>query len=294
MKTLPLLLLSLGLFPCSADTPAQAPTRQVQAAYSTADALQDATAAYHILSRVNSLISNITYPALRDDDELPTHEQIRQLTQKLRPHCARLRQLPPEQLLQVCMLADAILWQSDWIVRDYCSAIVPDIEFEWLDWGFEELATCAFLIQRRLNNSTATGEEKAAWREMLQELGGEAALEIPDRLLNERWAKDYKTALTFYIEFCEAAAEKDETTCLKKLGEQAKVLEYFRRGGDVELLRVNALVAAFEEALDTMKDASPFPRPILPKKHRTPARMQALEPFFTALPALKSLLLDTK
>ena len=294
MKTLPLLLLSLGLFPCAAGTPAQAPTQQVQAAYSTADALQDATAAYHILSRVNPLCCSMKYPTLKDEDELPTHEQIRQLTQKLRPHCARLRQLPPEQLLQVCMLADAVLWQSDWIYTGYCTEVLPDIQFEWLDWGFEELANCARLIKDRLNAPGATDEEKAAWRELLQELGGEASLEIPDRLLNERWAKDYKTALTFYQEFCTAAAEKDEATCLKMLDEQAEVLAYFRQSGDVELLRVNALVAAFEKALDTMRDESPFPRPILPKKRRTPARMQALEPFFTAIPALKPLLFDTK
>ena len=294
MKTLPLLLLSLGILPCSADSPAQAPTQQMQAAYSTENALQDATAAYHILSRVNPLCCSMKYPTLKDEDELPTHEQIRQLTQKLRPHCARLRQLPPEQLLQVCMLADAVLWQSDWIYTGYCTEVLPDIQFEWLDWGFEELANCASLIKDRLNDPGATDEEKAAWRELLQELGGTASLEIPDRLLNERWAKDYKTALTFYQAFCTAAAEKDEATCLKMLNEQAEVLAYFRQSGDVELLRVNALVAAFEEALDTMKDASPFPRPILSEKYCTPARMQALEPFFTALPALKSLLLDTK
>ena len=294
MKTIPLLLLSIGIHPCSANIPTQAPTQQVQAAYSTADALQDATEAYHILSRVNPLCSSMKYPTLRDEDELPVDEQIRQLTQKLRPHCARLRQLPPEQLLQVCMLADAVLWQSDWIYTGYCTEVLPDIEFEWLDWGFEELANCASLIKDRLNAPGATNEEKAAWRELLQELGGAASLEIPGRLLNERWAKDYKTALTFYQEFCTAAAEKDETTCLKKLGEQAKVLEYFRRGGETELLRVNALVAAFEEALDTMRDESPFSRPILPKKHRTPARMQALEPFFSSVPALKTLLFDTK
>ncbi|MBR5194861.1 MAG: hypothetical protein IKW48_01820 [Akkermansia sp.] len=294
MKTIPLLLLSLGLLPCAATIPTQAPTRQVQATYTTADALQNATEAYHILSRVNPLCCSMKYPSLRDEDELPVDEQIRQLTQKLRPHCARLRQLPPEQLLQVCMLTDAVLWQSDWIYTGYCTEVLPDIEFEWIDWGFEELANCARLIKDRLNAPGATDEEKAAWRKLLQELGGEAALEIPGRLLNERWAKDYKTALTFYQEFCTAAAVKDEATCLKMLSEQAEVLAYFRQSGDVELLRVNALVAAFEEALDTMKDKSPFPRPILSEKYCTPARMQALEPFFTALPALKSLLLDTK
>ena len=294
MKTFPVLLLCLGLLPCSAVTPAQAPAPQVQAAYTTADALRDTTAAYHILCRVNSLISNITYPALRDEDALPVPEQIQQITQELRPYCARLRQLPPEQLKQICVLTDAVLWQSDWIITSYCTEVMPDIDFEWLDWGFEELANCARLIRKRLAAPGATDEEKAAWHELLQELGGTASLEIPDRLLNERWAKDYKTALTFYQEFCTAAAEKDETACLKKLGEQAKVLEYFRQSGETELLRVNALVAAFVEALDTMKDASPFPRPILPEKLLTPTRMQALESFFTALPALKPLLLNTK
>ena len=294
MKTLPLLLLSLGLFPCSADTPAQAPTQQVQAAYSTQDALKDATAAYHILSHVNPLCCSIKYPAIRDEKALPVPEQIRQITQKIRPYSTRLRQLPPEQLKQVCMLTDAILWQSDWIITDYCSEVVPDIAFEWLNWGFEELRICAGLVKDGLDSPSATAEEKAAWRELLNELGGEKSLDIPGKLLNERWAKDYKTALNFYKEFCAAATEKNEAACLNKLDKQAEILEYFRQGGELELLRVNALVAAFEEALDTMRDESPFSRPILPKKRRTPARMQALEPFFTAIPALKPLLFDTK
>ena len=294
MKTIPLFLLSLGLLPSSADTPAQVPATQVQMAYSTQDALKDATAAYHILSHVNPLCCIIKYPALRDEEDLPVPEQIRQITQKIRPYSTRLRQLPPEQLKQVCMLTDAILWQSDWIVTDYCSEVVPDIAFEWLDWGFEALSPCARLVKDRLDSPSATSEEKAAWRELLKELGGEASLELPDKLLQERWAKDYKTALTFYKEFCAATTEQNEAVCLRKLAEQAEVLEYFRKGGEMELLRVNALVSAFEEALDTMGDESPFPRPILPKKRRTPARMQALEPFFTAIPALKPLLFDTK
>ena len=294
MKTLSLLLLSLGLLPCSADLPAQAPAPQVQEAYSTQDALKDATAAYHILSHVNPLCCIIKYPALRDEEALPVPEQIRQITQKIRPYSTRLRQLPPEQLKQVCMLTDAILWQSNWIVTDYCTEVVPDIAFEWLDWGFEALSTCAGLVKDRLDSPSATSEEKAAWRELLNELGGEASLELPDKLLQERWAKDYKTALTFYKEFCAAATEKNEAKCLRKLEEQAEVMKYFRKGGEMELLRVNALVSAFEEALATMKDDSPFPRPILPKKRRTPARMQALEPFFTTMPALKPLLLNSK
>ena len=289
-----LLLLSLGLLPCSAAIPAQVTTPQVQEAYSTQDALKDATEAYHILSHVNPLCFRIRYPRLRDDDELPVPEQIRQITQKVRPYCARLRQLPPEQLKQVCMLADAILWHSDWLVRKYCSEELPDIQFEWLDWGFEELENCASLIRQRLDSSTATAEEKAAWRELLQEFGGEASLEIPRRLHNERRTRDCNTVLTFFRDFCAAAAEMDEAACLSKLEEQAKVLASFHQSGEMELLWVNAMVAAFEDGLGYMRDECPFPRPILPKKRRTPARMQALEPFFSAIPALKPLLFDTK
>ena len=80
MKTLSLLLLSLGLLPCSADLPAQAPAPQVQEAYSTQDALKDTTAVFHILSHVNPLCCSIKYPALRDEENLPVPEQIRQIS----------------------------------------------------------------------------------------------------------------------------------------------------------------------------------------------------------------------
>lgn len=282
MKPLPFLLV-FTLLPCTAATALQAPAPQVQAAYYTTQAaLDDAMTAYHGLSRI---ISNMY------GDE-PKAEYIRKVTQEIRPCIARLRTLPPEQLKQVCMLADAILWQRDWIEVTYCTEIDPDIEFEWMEYGFELLECCTSSIRKRLHSKSTPEAEKAAWRELLQEFGGEAALELPGKLLQERWAKDYKTALGFFKGICAAAAEKNEAACLAKLREQAGVLEYFRQGGDVELLRVNGLVEGFREALVTLRLDSPFPRPVLPEKHRTAARMAALQPFFIALPELRNLLLE--
>lgn len=281
MKSLPFLLV-FALLPCTAATALQAPAPQVQAAYTTPAALGDVMTVYDGLNRI---ISNMY------GDE-PQEEYIRKHTQKIRPSIARLRTLPPEQLKQVCLLADAILWQRGWIEVTYCTEINPDIAFEWMDYGFELLYSYTDNISKRLHSKSTPEAEKAAWHELLQEFGGEAALELPGKLLQQRWAKDYKTALGFFKEVCTAAAEKNEAACLAKLREQAGVLEYFRQGGEMELLRVNGLVEGFREALSTLQEASPFPRPVLPEHHRTAARMAALEPFFTALPELRNLLLE--
>lgn len=225
----------------------------------------------------------------------PQAEYIRKITQEIRPAIARLRTLPPEQLQQVCLLADAILWQRDWIEVTYCTEINPDIAFEWMDYGFELLDCYTDSIRKRLHSQATPVTEKAAWLELLQEFGGEAALELPGKLLQQRWAKDYKTALGFFKEICAAATEPNEAACLAKLREQAEVLEYFRQGGEMELLRINGLVEGFREALSTLTTLaknSPFPHPVLPEHHRTAARMAALEPFFTALPELRNLLLE--
>lgn len=281
MKSLPFLLV-FTLLPCTAATALQAPAPQVQAAYTTPAALGDVMTVYDGLNRI---ISNLY------GDE-PQEEYIRTITQKIRPAIARLRSLPPEQLKQVCLLADAILWQRGWIEVTYCTEINPDIEFEWMDYGFELLDSYTDNISKRLHSKSTPEAEKAAWHELLQEFGGEAALELPGKLLQQRWAKDYKTALGFFKEICAAAVEKNEASCLAKLREQTGVLEYFRQGGEMELLRVNGLVEGFREALSTLQKESPFPHPVLPEHRRTAARMAALEPFFTALPELRNLLLE--
>ncbi len=277
MKTLLLLLLSFGILPCSADLPAQAPAPQVQEAYSTQQALDDVLSLYRLYFAGKSI--NIH---LYEGENLPHGLQL--LTKSIHPKCEKLRQLSSEQLRQVCMLADAILWQSAWIEDELMVEHGIDTDLDEMDiiHGFEKLA-----VEAEWLRSIEKSPEREA---LLREFGGEATLDLPARLLQERWAKDYKTAFTFYKEFCAAACEADETTALSKLRGQAEVLSYFQKGGELEMLRVNSLAHTYINFM--LYDVGELPSPA--RNLLTPARMQALEPFFTAIPALKPLLFDTK
>jgi hypothetical protein len=118
-------------------------------------------------------------------------------------------------------------------------------------------------------------------------------LNRPEKLLQHRWSKDYKTALYFFTSLCNAVTQQDEQDCLNALREQQDTLDYFRNGGKWEMMRINALALQFR---DTLLIASsykqPYSSPVLPAELRTPARMQALAPFLEALPNLTPLLLQ--
>ena len=277
MKSLLLLLLSFGILPCSADLPAQAPAPQVQEAYSTQQALDDVLSLYRLYFAGKSINMH-----LYEGENLPHGLQL--LTKSIHPKCEKLRQLSSEQLRQVCMLADAILWQKEWIKDELMVEHGIDTDRDEMDiiHGFEKLA-----VEAEWLRSIEKSPEREA---LLREFGGEATLDLPARLLQERWAKDYKTALTFYKEFCAAACEADETTALSKLREQAEVLAYFQKGGELEMIRVNSLAHTYINFM--LYDVGELPSPA--RNLLTPARMQALEPFFTAIPALKPLLFDSK
>ena len=68
------------------------------------------------------------------------------------------------------------------------------------------------------------------------------------------------------------------------------MLAYFQKGGELEMIRVNSLAHTYINFM--LYDVGVLPSPA--RNLLTPARMQALEPFFTAIPALKSLLLNSK
>lgn len=220
-----------------------------------------------------------------------THaENIRAATAAIRPHIERLKQLPPPQLQELCLLADGILWQSDWLYGMYlgefgvlCEAAPP--------MGMEMLVCLSGVVTERLKSTKTTAEEKAAWSEMLDLFGGESALSLPHRLLDARPAKDYKTALNFFKDFCAAASEKDEKRSEQLLREQAAALNYLLQGGEPARLRVSYLLNAFCDAVQSLQRHNQMPTPILPDSLRSSTRMQTLEPFFLRLPQLRRLIL---
>lgn len=58
---------------------------------------------------------------------------IKEATEELRPICTRLRALPPDELQQLCLLADAIEWQTDRNAMPPCSRFLRNCP-SFLPW----------------------------------------------------------------------------------------------------------------------------------------------------------------
>lgn len=223
-----------------------------------------------------------------------TADDVRYTAEMIRPHCLSLGQLPPETRHELIMLADAVLWQGKWMNDTYLEERGVVYRYEIVSGdGLDTLERLSEKCKQLLTDTETEPELISAIQEVLQILGGPEMLNRPEKLLQHRWAKDYKTALVFFKELCAAASQQDEQTALAALREQREVLEYFQSGGKWETMRVNALANQFRDTLviaGTFKH--PFGSTVVPAELRSAARMQALAPFLEALPNLTPLLLQ--
>lgn len=217
---------------------------------------------------------------------------IRKSLDSIRPCCEMLRTLPPEQVKELILLADAVLWQSQWLSGFYLGEFGIECEAPF-DVGLWDLSHSAELLQQVLSGKKKVSPEvESLLRELVQLVGGEQVLDYPAAWCDEQLGEDYKTALQFYRDFCAAASAEDEQQALTMLKEQEEVLAYFAAKGEGEIWRVNMLAITFHAALIELRDhnEAPYPSPILPVDLRTPARLKALQPFTDTFPALKNLL----
>lgn len=272
-------LLCSVLQPCVAHQKEEnAPCAEHIISPSLTDALNDALGVYH----------ELRYLVLADT--LKT-DAVQHATEMIRPHCIRLAQLPPDTRQKVIMLADAVLWQGQWMQAVYAGECGIDYEAPELDEGFETLVLLSNEIQCILAGTDTPPELRQAVLQLLELLGGETALQRPAQLLQQRWAKDYKTALEFFKAFCAAASRENEQASIDALRELHHSLQYFKTSGHWEMLRLNTLAEYFRLTLiDIGRYEHPFGSPILPAERCTPRRMHALAPFFESLPGLQKLL----
>lgn len=279
MKLLSVFLLCFALLPCAATQATATQPPVTRTTYSTGQALDDALEVYDELASLVAACDQLLNPAA-----------LRDIAENITPPCQRLSKLPEEQLAQVCLLADAVLWQSGWmsgaILSEYVCA-----EDEDASTGFEELAILAASIKRLLKQSLPE-ETRAALLQLLEPLGGEKALNLPDGMYEQRLAKDVATVLEFLQELCTAVNTPDEATALVQITEAKQALDYLLQHGEIEHLRVTCLTRSFYGSLIANLGCHPFSIPVMPEKLRTNARMQALEPLFAALPELRNLLLE--
>lgn len=219
---------------------------------------------------------------------------LKETTEKLRPACERLRALPADELLQLVLLADAIAWQRDWVIDSYKSEH-SDVDFipEHMS-GLECVVTLSYTISRKLSYSSTSQEEVDALLSLLSLFGGVDSLLLPSQLLDQRIAKDYKTAYYFFADFVAATQLTDEEACLRRLAELAPLLDYLLQGGEADCLRVAALADAYAYALRRVHGKAPKHLPLLPAESPESEREKALNAFFDKLPALRHLFCGIK
>lgn len=224
------------------------------------------------------------------DEELLN--MVKKKIEELRSLCDMLRTLPPERVKKLMLLADAVLWQGQWLSNVYLGEFGIECEAP-LDVGLLELSHSAEILKEVADGDlSAPPEAEIVLRELIELVGGEQVLDYPAAWYNEQLGEDYKTAFQFYKDFCAAASEKNEQQSLALLKEQEEVLAYFAAKGEAEIWRVNKLAGFFHAALiDLVKfNMSPYSDPVLPRELRTPARLKALQSFWSTLPALKDIL----
>lgn len=279
-------LICFVLQPCPAqqEAPAAAPG---SAPHASADIAQTS------LAEVLTIYQELRKLQILNQEGRLTATHINQAAEIIKGKVTTLRLLAPEYRKNIIMLADAILWQGQWMLQVYAGDCGIDYEAPLLDEGFETLDLLSMKADQILADKTADPALRQAVLALVNELGGKAVLKQPAQLLQNRWAKDYKTALHFFTGICTAAAMKNDQDCAAALQQQAKTLQYFiTQGGAWEIMRLNALAEQFHLALGEIStDSHPFGNPVLPATRCSADRMQALAPFFDTLPHLKTLLL---
>lgn len=244
---LPLCSLILLLQPCAfaGTEPSAFVKTEQQDARTTEAYLLDVLCAYSALERLHA-----AYEAY--DSKLVPHAElvdaIRVTTTVLRPICDCLSALSADELKQLVLLADAIIWQSDWMGCMYCAEYELDLPSKEV-CGLELLTQLSGLIVEGIQHPLTPQEEKAALLELYSLLKGEAVMTQPAYWLDERVAKDYKTAYYFLKEFTEALTMEDDAAAAELLQELAPTLEYLLQGGESERLRMEYLTKSFTNLL---------------------------------------------
>ena len=250
---------------------------------------EQADAVFHAMTVAPSYI--VLEPLLDSPDELLL-QIFRESMEEIRPCCEMLRSLPLAQVKELFMLAEAALWQGDWVYSMYLSELGAEHD-EPMMAGWENMAyTAALLRQVESGERAVSPEVSAVVQELVEMVGGDKTLSCINEWRDEQLAQDYKTALQFYKELCTAVSVQDEATSLKLIEEQVAVMDYFVKKGQGEIWRVNKIALSFHAALIEARGrvAVPYHDPVLPKELRTEKRMKALQPFYDTFPALREML----
>ncbi len=197
----------------------------------------------------------------------------------LLPRCRALSELPGEKLRELLLLADAIDWQSAWLLdmaeADSCVSMPREAESTTC---LERLVKVAQAVERQIENGFSPRMEVDLIF-LREDLGGEEMLKLPAQLLEQRWARDYKTVYSFLSEF-KAALEQGDADAMAGLRDYTDYLLQ----SECDRLRVDALAAVYAAVCQAEYR-------VRPARFRVDSAMQAaLQPFLEQLPSLRGML----
>ena len=275
------------LQPCSFASPASYNLPQQSVTSSSMEIhLRDVLCAYDSLKKLSDCYR------LYDSKALP-HSQlvatIKTTTDALRPICSRLSSVPADEIKQVVMLADAIIWQADWVDGMYHAEYELDVP-ESGACGLELLRELRGLIVESIQYPLTPHDESEAWCELAALFGGEPVMTQASYWLDERLAKDYKTAYYFLKDFTAALAMEDGAASAQLLQELVPTLAYLLQGGESDRLRMMYLTLAFSNTLRSVRLAMGDTSQSLVSVPQMNARREVLVELTKQLPALQSLI----
>lgn len=197
----------------------------------------------------------------------------------LLPRWRALSELPSERLCELLLLADAIDWQSAWVLdvaeADSCVSMPRE---EDTTPCLERLVKVARAVERQMKNGDSPGLQ-ADLVSLVAAMGGGALLNVPAQLLEERWVRDYKTVHSFLAEF-KAALEQGDAVAMAGL----RAYTDYLLQSEADCLRVDALAAVYASVCQAEYK-------VRPAQFRIDAAMQqAMQPFLEQLPALRGVL----
>lgn len=171
----------------------------------------------------------------------------REVETELLPVCRELRKLPPEQLREALLLADAIQWQGSWM-----ASMMMETAPDPVPMGVFELLI--YLNQARLNADSPV-EMTSLLNRVVAEIGGDAVAALPEKLIHDRLCRDYKTAKNFFDDYTHALKQGDAAA----LRELLPHVDYLVQEGEADLLRVSALAKVYSIVASLRDGALPTP-----------------------------------
>lgn len=218
------------------------------------------------------------------DSWLSNYSQVQHLWEKVKrlsreEHFRLAVKYDTASYCRLCFSAACGIDTDTWILKD--------------DRGYESMLNLIPLARQALTSADTPPAAKKALRQVLEMLEADKQPNWPEQVLAKRVEVDWLRVVRFFQELCDAATMPDEAAALSRLqalrADMQSVEQMLPADGD-------SLKELADEFCGERRNAyAHLPRryanPMLPDPLRSAGRLEALAPYFEAMPSLRELML---